>query len=64
VAIEAKGKQHVTDRDLSGLRTFAEDFPASKRIVVCAEPQARITEDGILIWPLLHFARELQEGRI
>lgn len=52
VAIEAKGTANVTTDHLRGLRELARDHPrVPKRIVVCLEPRARRTDDGIDIVP-------------
>jgi predicted AAA+ superfamily ATPase len=63
VAIEAKSASRITRDHLGGLRSLAEDHPAvERRIVVCREPKARRTEDGIEILPATTFVRRLRDG--
>jgi predicted AAA+ superfamily ATPase len=63
LAIEAKSSTKITRDHLGGLRALAEDHPrVERRIVVCREPRARKTEDGIEILPAEVFARRLWDG--
>ena len=63
VAIEAKSSERITRGHLKGLRTLKEDHPnVERRIVVCREPRARKTEDGIEILPVASFVRKLWAG--
>ncbi|MEW6752855.1 MAG: AAA family ATPase [Candidatus Latescibacterota bacterium] len=65
VAIEAKASARVTPDHLKGLRALAADHPSvQRRIVVCREPRARRTEDGIDILPALTFAQRLWSGEL
>ena len=65
VAVEAKAKRQVTDRDLRGLRHLAKDHPeVRKRIVACLEPRPLRTEDGIEILPAADFASRLWSGEL
>lgn len=65
VAIEAKGTANVTTDHLRGLRELARDHPRMpKRIVVCLEPRARRTDDGIDIIPAAEFGRRLAAREI
>lgn len=65
VAVEAKAKRQVTNRDLRGLRHLAKDHPeVRKRIVACLEPRPRRTEDGIEILPAADFAARLWSGEL
>lgn len=65
VAIEAKSSERITRDHLSGLRALAEDHPRiGRRIVVCREPRARRTEDGIEILPTKTFVRKLWDGEL
>lgn len=62
-AIEAKSTTKVTSDHLAGLRALAQDQSRiKKRIVVCLEPKARMTEDKILILPAREFATRLWAG--
>ena len=63
LAIEAKASARITSDHMKGLRTLAEEHPrVARRIVVCLEPRARRTEEGIDILPALEFARRLWRG--
>ncbi len=65
IAVEAKSSARVTRNHLKGLRTLADEHPdVRRRIVVCLEPRARRTEDGIDILPAMTFARRLWEGEV
>ena len=62
LAVEAKAASVVTRKHLKGLRTLAQEHPdVGRRVVVCLEPRARRTEDGIDILPATDFARLLWE---
>ncbi|MEY4066691.1 MAG: hypothetical protein RIR26_2899 [Pseudomonadota bacterium] len=52
-AIEIKSKKSVTKDDLTSLRKIEKDFPDARRMVLCQEEQARVTEDNIEIHPWL-----------
>jgi predicted AAA+ superfamily ATPase len=63
VAIEAKSSAKITRDHLKGLRSLVEDHPrVQRRMVVCREPRARKTEDGIEILPVASFIRRLWSG--
>jgi len=63
VAIEAKSSARITRDQLKGLRSLIEDQPrVGRRIVVCREPRARKTDDGIEILPVASFVRRLWAG--
>lgn len=65
VAIEAKSSERVTSDHLKGLRTLIDDHPGvARRVVVCREPRARKTADGIEILPVKTFVRRLWEGQL
>lgn len=65
VAIEAKSSERITSDHLKSLRTLIEDHPrVSRRIVVCREPRARRTDDGIEILPAKTFVRKLWDGEV
>lgn len=64
VAIEAKGKERITSRDLKGLLNFKKDFPEAKRLmVVCLEKRMRRTDQGVDIVPYQDFTRLLWGGK-
>ena len=51
-AVEAKSSARITRDHLKGLRSLVRDHPeVRRRIVVCREPRARTTRDGIEILP-------------
>jgi predicted AAA+ superfamily ATPase len=63
LAIEAKCTARVTADHLKGLRALWQDHPRIKqRLVICLEPHARKTEDGILILPIREFCTQLAGG--
>jgi predicted AAA+ superfamily ATPase len=63
VAIKAKATGRVTSDHLKGLRDLVRDHPrVRQRVVVCLEPRARRTEDGIEVLPVLEFCRRLAAG--
>ena len=65
VALEAKGGERVGSRQLKSLRSLKEDHPnVARRVVVCLEPRARRTEDGIDVLPADAFAKQLWEGSL
>jgi len=65
VAIEAKSAERITRDHLKGLRRLAEDHPrVGRRVVVCREPRARNTEDGIEVLPYAGFVRRLWAGEL
>lgn len=65
VAVEVKASARVRPGHLKGLRALAEEHPqAQSRILVCLEPRAWRTEDGIDILPAEDFARHLWEGEL
>ena len=62
-AIEAKSGDRITRDHLKGLRSLVQDHPRVKRrIVVCREPRARKTDDGIEILPATAFVQRLWDG--
>ena len=63
IAVEAKASARITRDHLRGLRTLMEEHPGvRRRIVVCLEPRARRTDDGIDILPAADFIRRLGQG--
>ena len=65
VAVEAKASARITRDHLRGLRTLVEEHPGvRRRIVVCLEPRARRTDDGIDILPAADFIRRLGQGAL
>ena len=65
MAVEAKASARITRDHLRGLRTLAEEHPGvRRRIVVCLEPRARRTDDGIDILPAAEFVRRIGQGTL
>ncbi len=62
LAIEVKAAARINDRDLKGLRDLAHEATFKNRLLVCQEPEARMTEDGILILPVKQFLARLWLG--
>lgn len=63
LAVEAKSGEHITSDHLKGLRSLVEDHPnIGRRVVVCREPKARVTDDGIEVLPARVFVRRLWDG--
>lgn len=61
VAIEVKGKENVSDRDLRGLRALREERGLSEYVVISLESRPR-TRDGIRIIPWRSFLSMLWDG--
>ena len=65
LAVEAKATAKVTADHLRGLRSLLQDHSRVRhRVVVCLEPRARKTEDGILILPASEFCARLAAGEL
>ncbi len=65
LAVEAKASARITSDHLKGLRHLARDHPrVGRRVVVCLEPKARRTDDGIEILPAATFIRRLSRGEL
>ncbi len=65
LAIEAKCSAHIVPRHLRGLRSLVKDHRrVGSRAIVCLEPIARRTEDGIDILPADEFVRRLWNGEL
>jgi predicted AAA+ superfamily ATPase len=63
LASEAKATVKVTADHLKGLREIVRDHPhIGERVVVCLEPRARRTDDGILVLPASEFTTRLGSG--
>lgn len=65
LAVEVKSRERITSRHLRGLRSLAKDHPeAKRRVIVCLEPLARRTDDGIDILPAAEFVQKLWSGEL
>ena len=65
LALEAKASARITTDHLKGLRALVADHPrVRRRILVCLEPRARRTADGIEIVHWRRFAEDLWSGAL
>ena len=65
LVVEAKSSERVASRHMRNLRSLLDDHPnAKRRVLVCLEPVARRTEDGIDVLPATEFARRLWSGEL
>ncbi len=64
IGIESKGKEFVTKRDYKGLLALAEEIPLERKIIVCAESQWRMSDEGVEVMPMQEFFTELWKGSI
>ncbi len=65
VAIEAKAVARITSDHLKGIKALRQDQQnAGRAIVVCLEPKARRTDEGIEIMPADFFCKALWAGEI
>ena len=65
LAVEAKASARIDRNHLKGLRSIAQEYPETgRRVVVCLEPRARRTYDGIDILPAETFVRRLWSGAL
>lgn len=63
VAIEVKGTNVPTGRDLRGLKVFADEFRPRTKILVCNGKAPRVV-DGVDILPWRDFLKRLWQGGI
>lgn len=60
MAVEVKATKQVSDKHLKGLRALKEEnLNINKYIVVSQDSHKRTTEDGIQIYPLDQFLKDL-----
>ena len=65
LAVEAKASANIGSRHLKGLRSVIRDHPGiERRVIVCLEPRARRTSDGIDVLPAEEFVRRLWHDRL
>ena len=62
-AIEVKSCEEVQNRHLKGLRAFREEHPEGHPIFISHDKSPRLTDDGIEIWPVDEFLKQLWSGR-
>jgi len=64
VAVEVKSTENAQSHHLRGLLAFADEYKASRRILVSCDPRPRLTGHGIEIMPWRVFLADLWSGRI
>jgi predicted AAA+ superfamily ATPase len=64
MAIEIKGVSQVMDKHLKGLRAFKEEGKVPHYYVVSCDPEVRMTDDGIVIYPWKDFLEALWQGTL
>ena len=64
LAIEIKSTEDVQNKHLKGLRTFADEHPDCRRIVVALDRFTRRTVDNIEIMYVYDFLRQLWSGKL
>lgn len=63
-AIEVKASSAPTTKDYKGLLAFNEEYPHTKKIVVCNSTRPILTKDNIQILPIEVFLKKLWQGEI
>jgi uncharacterized protein len=64
MAIEVKGVSQVMDKHLKGLRALKEEGKFHSYCVVSCDPEVRVTDDGITIYPWERFLRDLWQEKL
>jgi predicted AAA+ superfamily ATPase len=64
IAIEIKGHEDISQKELRGLIAFSEDFPNAKKIVVSLEGRRRLHKSGTEIIPAFEFLQALWSHEI
>lgn len=62
-AIEIKSCEEAQNRHLKGLRALREEHPHAHAVCVSHDKSPRMTDDGIEIWPVEDFLKQLWNGR-
>ncbi|MBR5374341.1 MAG: ATP-binding protein [Paludibacteraceae bacterium] len=63
-AIEIKSSEEIQNRHLKGLRSFRDEYPDAKLIVVGLDKISRATEDGISVLYATDFLKALWAGEL
>ena len=63
-AIEIKSSEEIQNRHLKGLRSFRDEYPNTKLIVVGLDKISRATEDGISVLYATDFLKALWAGEL
>jgi predicted AAA+ superfamily ATPase len=61
-AIEVTSASRIRPKDLSGLRSFGEDYPEAKRVLLY-RGRERLRRDGITAIPVEEYLRSIDPGR-
>jgi predicted AAA+ superfamily ATPase len=61
LAVDIKSTTRPTLRDLAGLRSFAEEFPRTPRVLVSRQPRG-LTLDGVSCLPVLEFMDRITQA--
>ena len=64
LAIEIKSTEDVQNKHLRGLRTFADEHPDCRRLIVSLDRFTRRTDDNIEIVYIYDFLQELWSGKL
>ena len=62
VAIEVTSASRIRPKDLSGLRSFGQDYPEAKRVLLYRGKE-RLLLDGITAIPVDEYLRSIDPGR-
>lgn len=63
IAIEIKSTQEVQNKHLKNIRSFANDYPSARKIVVSLDIFSRSTEDNIELVYVYDFLKALWQGK-
>jgi len=64
VGIEVKSKPRVATRDYRGLIALGEELRPLRKIVIATEARRRKTDEGVEVFPVRDFLRDLWKGKI
>ncbi len=64
VVVEAKATRNVVRGHLRGLRTMVAEHKLERVFVVSLDPERRVLDDGIVVFPWRDFVRSLWKNEI
>ena len=64
IAVEIKSTEDVQNKHLKGLRTFADEYPECRKIIVSLDRFSRTTDDAIEIMYVSDFLKQLWGGKL
>jgi predicted AAA+ superfamily ATPase len=64
VGVEVKATRRVSPSDLKGLLALSEEVKLKQKVIVSTEPQARTTDEGVLVLPVNTFFEQLWSDRL